>query len=277
MKSFRNIFLLAAAALLTAAPAASANSGGVSGQTILGCTCHSGDASPSVIIGVTSSTGSFNVQPGGVLNLKAVVAHSVNNQFGIDIAVRASASGGAVQGTLAPAANETNNLKTLVKELTHRQSKQGTNKQVSFDFTWTAPAAPGTYFLHIAAAAVNGDGQESGDSWNKITPVAITVGPNSVEDLATANAPVLEAFPNPSQSGVTLKFTLESAAECEITVADMRGNPVFIMPKHSRNAGEQAVVWNGRDAAGNPVAGGRYVAVVRSGNKVSHIPFSIVR
>lgn len=276
MKVFRNIFITVLTLVLSAAPSAFANSGGISGYNFIGCTCHSGDASPSVSINVTSSSGSFSVQPGEVLNLKAVVAHSVNNLFGVDIAVRASATGGAIQGTLAPAASETG-LSLLLKELTHKQPKQGTNKEVMFEFTWKAPTTPGTYYLHMAAIAVNGNGLESGDSWNKIEPIAIVVAPNGVDDPTTVNAPVLEAFPNPSQSGVTLKFALESAAQCEVTIADMNGRAMFTMTKHNRDAGEQTIPWDGRDAVGNLVADGQYIAVVRSGNKVSHIPVSIVR
>lgn len=278
MKLFRNIFTIALAAILSAAPSALANSGGITGQTIAGCTCHGGDPSPSVSINVTSPSGSFTVEPGAVLNLKAVVAHSVDNQFGIDIAVRATATGGAAQGTLAVAPNETGlTFVTFAKELTHKQPKQGTNKEAAFEFTWKAPTTPGTYYLHIAASAVNGNGNESGDSWNKLTPIAITVGSTGVDEPTTANAPVLEAFPNPSQSGVTLKFALETAAQCEVTIADMSGRTIFSMAKHNRDAGEQAIPWDGRDATGNLIAGGQYVAVVRSNNKVSHIPFSIVR
>lgn len=253
-----------------------ANSGGVTGQTVAGCTCHNANPSNSVSISVASASGSFAVEPGGVLNLTAVVAHATNNRFGVNIAVRATAAGGSAQGTLAVGSGESG-LRVLLRELTHRQPKGGVNNKTEFSFAWTAPATPGTYFLHIASMGVNGNGREdAGDFWDKITPIAITVGSTGVEEPASPVS-LVSAFPNPSGGGVSVKFTLDAPAECEITVADMRGNPVFILPKHSRYAGENTLEWNGFDASGNPIAAGRYVAVIRAGGGISHIPLTIAR
>ncbi len=82
-------------------------------------------------------------------------------------------------GTLAPATGS--GLQLSNGELTHQQPKTMSNGQAAFSFTWTAPSTPGTYTLRAAGCAVNGNGNTSGDAWNFLSPVTLTVAGIRVE------------------------------------------------------------------------------------------------
>ncbi len=253
-----------------------AHSSGKAGSTA-GCTCHGAAPNPSLSIKVTSASGSFSVEPGGVLNLRAVVAHTSNNFFGIDIAVKSTANstGASGQGVLSPSASETD-LRLSKGELTHNLPRKGTNDSVEFNFSWQAPAASGVYFLHIAALAANNDGLNNTlDQWNIIEPIRLDVGSTAVEETISYSTDA--AVPNPSHESVSIKFQLDVADYCQILIADMHGNITFASSGQYRTDGEQVFDWDGRDSDGITAPSGRYMALIRVRNKTLHIPIVIKR
>lgn len=145
-------------------------SSGITGRTTTGCTCH-GSSSTATTLTAQSSSGSFRTRPGQTLNLTIIVAHSSQQAAGIDIAVHNQAGQNA--GTLSPASGS--GLQLSSGELTHTQPKTMSGGQASFAFSWTAPSTPGMYTLRAAGNAVNSDGATSGDVWNLLSPVTLTV------------------------------------------------------------------------------------------------------
>jgi hypothetical protein len=153
--------------------AALAYSGGITGVTSSGCTCHGAQSSATTL----SLSGNTTTRAGQTLNLTVVVAHSSQQAAGVNIAVKDQQ--GQNVGTLAPATGS--GLQLSNGELTHQQPKTMSNGQAAFSFTWTAPSTPGTYTLRAAGCAVNGNGNTSGDAWNFLSPVTLTVAGIRVE------------------------------------------------------------------------------------------------
>jgi hypothetical protein len=153
--------------------AALAYSGGITGVTSSGCTCHGAQSSATTL----SLSGNTTTRAGQTLNLTVIVAHSSRQAAGVNIAVKDQQ--GQNVGTLAPATGS--GLRLSNGELTHQQPKTMSNGQAAFSFTWTAPSTPGTYTLRAAGCAVNGNGNTSGDAWNFLSPVTLTVAGIRVE------------------------------------------------------------------------------------------------
>jgi hypothetical protein len=153
--------------------AALAYSGGITGVTSSGCTCHGAQSSATIL----SLSGNTTTRAGQTLNLTVIVAHSSRQAAGVNIAVKDQQ--GQNVGTLAPATGS--GLQLSNGELTHQQPKTMSNGQAAFSFTWTAPSTPGTYTLRAAGCAVNGNGNTSGDAWNFLSPVTLTVAGIRVE------------------------------------------------------------------------------------------------
>ncbi len=88
----------------------------------------------------------------------------------------------------------------------------------------------------------------------------------SSEPEAGATSFALDApFPNPVRDGATLTFALAEAGETTLDVYDTLGRRVERVVKGVRTAGRHTIRWDGRDAAGAPVASGLYVVELRSG------------
>lgn len=136
-----------------------------------GSGCH-GTASSSNT-SVTLNSGPTTVELGSTNSYSIRVANSGKIKAGINIAVKTSITGNENTGELAAPVGS--GLQVLVNELTHTSPKDFNNNNTDFNFTWTAPDKPGTYFLRAVGNAVNADGGTSGDEWNFMTPAEIIV------------------------------------------------------------------------------------------------------
>jgi len=66
-------------------------------------------------------------------------------------------------------------------------------------------------------------------------------------------------YPNPFNPSTTIQYELPSATQIKLTVFDPLGREVRTLVDSHKNAGENHVVWDGRDASGNDVASGIYI------------------
>ncbi len=144
---------------------------GITGRTQVGCTCHGNSPSSTTSLSAESSSGVFRTRPGQTLNITVTVANNILQAAGINIAVQNQ--NGQNAGTLAPETGS--GLQASSNELTHSSPKNMSNGQASFSFRWTAPNTGGDYILRAVGNAVNGNGSTSGDAWNYLTPVTMTV------------------------------------------------------------------------------------------------------
>jgi len=101
-------------------------------------------------------------------------------------------------------------------------------------------------------------------------------GATGVEAIGTGTRS-LQASPNPLESGTRLSFRLATATGVRLDVYDASGRLVARLAEGSREAGEHAVRWNGRDLSGRRAAPGVYFARLAEGASVSTRKLVVVR
>ena len=87
----------------------------------------------------------------------------------------------------------------------------------------------------------------------------------------------LRAAPNPFNPTTRLSFMLAGDGPVEIALFDLRGQRVCTLFDGERAAGPQAVTWDGRDAAGRPLASGVYVCRLTAGREQRVQRLALVR
>jgi hypothetical protein len=93
-----------------------------------------------------------------------------------------------------------------------------------------------------------------------VIPVTLTVqNPNEVTDTPYVFQ-MAGNFPNPFNPQTTISFTLGERGPVTLQVMDLRGRLVRTVWQGELSAGPHHLQWDGRDAAGQTVAAGTYVA-----------------
>lgn len=229
---FRHLFLSLSLFVLVSGIAL-ANGGGINGRTgsNLGCLgggCHAGSSNPATTVTFTSKSGSFTVAPNGSLEITVVIAHATQPAAGFNAAVKTTKTGSANVGTLSTSADDN---QVFFNEVTHTSPKAMSGGKAEFTFTWTAPAAEGTYFLRAAGNAVNLNGSADGsDSWNFATPVEIVVKQSSGVDVSSDMNITLDVFPNPTSEYATVKYNFTSPNGATLEITDLMGRSFVKQP-----------------------------------------------
>jgi MYXO-CTERM domain-containing protein len=149
--------------LLALVAPALALSSGQTGSSTTGCvSCH-GSAADADVTGDLSTT-STTVAPSSALTVTFTVSSTDSTHEIGGLNVSASA------GTLTAGTGTVNRG----GEITHTRDQHFSGGRATWAFTWTAPAAEGTYTLSSAGLAGNHNHSESGDGWDLDT-VLITV------------------------------------------------------------------------------------------------------
>lgn len=73
-------------------------------------------------------------------------------------------------------------------------------------------------------------------------------------------------YPNPFRFSTAIVFFLPQPARVELAIYNLLGQRVRTLLEENRNSGNHRVYWNGRDDAGQAVAGGVYYYRLRAGN-----------
>ena len=158
-------------------------SGGITGRSEVGCSCH-GTQNTNTAVSLREGAGPFTVQAGGSKTFTAVVAHGSLNKAGMNLSIKNSSNQNA--GTYSGTTNCSPSSGELIQTSTVNMS----NGEAEFGFTWTAPTTPGTYTIRMAGNAVNGNSGTSGDQWNMMNEVTITVtGAGSSITLTSQSSP----------------------------------------------------------------------------------------
>jgi len=83
----------------------------------------------------------------------------------------------------------------------------------------------------------------------------------------SASVNLAQNVPNPFNPSTTISFSVPNEARVKLQVFDVRGHLVRNLMDEIRPAGEQSVVWNGRDERGAGVASGVYFYRLDTGGK----------
>ncbi|NKB71365.1 MAG: T9SS type A sorting domain-containing protein [Candidatus Latescibacteria bacterium] len=76
-------------------------------------------------------------------------------------------------------------------------------------------------------------------------------------------------FPNPFNSGTSIRFTLPQADRVELTVFNLAGQPVVKLIDGRRPAGAYTISWDGRGQNDQELASGTYLYRLRAGDQVT--------
>ena len=97
-----------------------------------------------------------------------------------------------------------------------------------------------------------------GNTWRY--DVAVTVA-----DIRPQATILRGNFPNPFNPSTTITYDLDENAHTSLVVYAMTGQKVRTLVDGARGPGAHAVVWDGRDDAGNAVSSGVYVCRLAAG------------
>jgi hypothetical protein len=246
-----------------------ASSSGITRRTTLntaGCGpggCHGGSPSARTRVTVPQAVdGKLSVQLGGTISLTLRVEHNSLSFAGANISVNTERNGTTAAGTLAAVDN--GGLRLSQGQLTHSTPRSGSGGVVTFEFTWTAPRTEGTYYLHAIGNAVNRNGGTSGDEWNWLDPIEITVSPSVSVNEPMAAVPAVRLYPVPAHGDVTVSAaTLDDVVQ--VVVTSPTGERVFSTTTTS-NMQQVEFVWAGRTNDGTPVPPGTYSVAILGRN-----------
>ncbi|MBP6509831.1 MAG: hypothetical protein KA339_04690, partial [Candidatus Kapabacteria bacterium] len=253
--------------LLIAVPGLASNNGKVARTAFnsAGCgTCHATGSSAAVTVSVPGSTGNTRTAtPGQTLNLSVLVAHvGTGRVAGVNIAVKTDINGTTDAGTLAAGGTGLQvKMSGTARELTHTAPKTMVGNQAQYDFTWTAPTTPGTYYLRAVGLSANDDGAEdNGDVWNRLpeftlvvqatapTPVITLTRPNGGEQFLAGSTQAIN-WTSSSVTNVTIEWSASSATgpwtTIAASVAASAGTHAWTVPSTTTTTGYVRI----RDAA----------------------------
>ena len=90
--------------------------------------------------------------------------------------------------------------------------------------------------------------------------------PTSVTDAAPVSFALTGNYPNPFNPTTTISFTLPSTGTANLAVYSITGQKVRDLVNGPMSAGAHSIVWDGRDASGQPVSSGVYLTRLSQGS-----------
>lgn len=90
----------------------------------------------------------------------------------------------------------------------------------------------------------------------------------AVPEQGAALAPVL-VYPNPTSGEVRIGITVSGSSDVVVNVMDLRGSLVRTVHRGTLPKGARELVWDGRDAHGQPVADGNYLVRLAQGPRAA--------
>jgi len=88
---------------------------------------------------------------------------------------------------------------------------------------------------------------------------------------------LVSAKPNPFNPQISISFSVDKPVPVNVSVFDMAGRRVSVLTNQVYPAGQHTVDWDGKDAVGQEVAAGTYIAQMRTPTKVDSKKISLVR
>ncbi|HPF36559.1 MAG TPA: FlgD immunoglobulin-like domain containing protein [Candidatus Krumholzibacteria bacterium] len=119
----------------------------------------------------------------------------------------------------------------------------------------------------VWTVTVDGNGDGEPDPWDA---TAVAAAPRVLS---------VAAWPNPFNPSTTVRFDLPAGAagRTVVDIVNPRGERVARLLDEELAPGRHAVVWRGTDAEGRAVAAGAYYCVVKSGDRRSVRPLTLVK
>jgi len=105
--------------------------------------------------------------------------------------------------------------------------------------------------------------------WDPFAPEPIELPKLTSEEIELpTNLILLQAYPNPFNANVTIRFTVPRSTMASVKVYNILGQEICELYSQHTEAGENSIIWDGRDNSGNAVASGVYLYAVRTDDEV---------
>lgn len=230
--------------VLFSAQIASARSSGITGRTKkfnAGCNgnnCHGNTATVGVSVMIM---GPDTITVGQTANYSVMIMGGPAVKGGTNIATSS--------GTLTQI-SATLKKDNASGELTHNAPASFSGGNLTFQFSYKAPATAGTQTIFATGNSVNGNGQPSGDQWNYAENKIITVVPlTTVEERAApAHFLLLQNYPNPFNPKTSIDFSLLEAGNVTLKVYTLLGEEIVaLIDNKFINAGIHETEFDGNE------------------------------
>ena len=132
-----------------------------------------------------------------------------------------------------------------------------TNATVRFS---DQPDYPGGTVLRYSYGVMHGEVELSRSPEVEVT----------VKSLPQVTTQLLANVPNPFNPQTRIRFDLARSEQVRVTVFDVTGRLVKTLVNEQRSAGENSVIWQGRDEAGRPVSSGAYYVRLETDGRIDH-------
>jgi hypothetical protein len=226
------------------------NSGGITGRTTTGCTCHGTLSAGNSVVTISASPDIFSS-----------VGFAAGNTYTLTITVTGGPAGNSGGFNLKASAGSFSNPSAAAKlqsgEVTHKNPSAR-----SWTVDWTAPATPtDSVVFNFTGNAVNNNGDSSGDDPTEVarrtayqsTPVV------DREMLVATTFQLLQNYPNPFNAETTIGYQIQTPGEVYLKIFDVSGREIFSGTQRHGSPGNYFFNWNGTNLDGRPAASGVYV------------------
>ncbi|MDP6418487.1 MAG: FlgD immunoglobulin-like domain containing protein [Candidatus Krumholzibacteria bacterium] len=112
------------------------------------------------------------------------------------------------------------------------------------------------------------DPMSNGPTLGEVVEAAGFSGTGVDEGIPAPRGELLPPWPNPFNPKVTLRFDLETEAQIDLRILDIRGREVCEILNERRRAGSHELSWNGRDTQGASLPSGVYLARLRANGQI---------
>lgn len=233
------------------------NSGGVTGRTTTGCTCHG-----------TLSAGNSVITISSTPNIFSGAGFATGNTYTLTITVTGGPSGNSGGFNLKASAGSFSNPSAAAKlqsgEVTHKNPSSR-----SWTVDWTAPTTPtDSVVFNFVGNSANNNGDSSGDDPTEVARRA-AYRSTAVFDrdlLVAASFQLWQNYPNPFNAETTIGYQIHRPGEVRLRIFDLKGREIFSATQQHGTAGIYFFHWNGTSLDGNTVASGIYTYQVTFNN-----------
>lgn len=233
------------------------NSGGITGRTTTGCTCHGTLSAGNAVVTISSSPDIFSG-----------AGFAAGNTYTLTITVSGGPIGNSGGFNLKASAGSFSNPSSAAKlqsgEVTHKNPSSR-----SWTVDWTAPTTPtDSVVFNFAGNSVNNNGDSSGDD---PTEVARRTAYQSTavidrELLALRSFQLFQSYPNPFNSETSIGYQIHLPGEVRLRIFDLKGRQVFEATQQQGSPGNYFFHWNGIGSDGRATASGVYTYQVMFNN-----------